>query len=85
MEVIKGIDTSPETLEIARDFVQNLGKYPVVVNRESPGFIVNRILIPYLNEAIWCMGRLAEKEDIDLAMNGCGMPRGPLNWQIRLA
>jgi len=80
VEVIKGIDTSPETLEIARDFVQNLGKYPVVVNRESPGFIVNRILIPYLNEAIWVYGEgLAEKEDIDLAMKlGAGMPRGPL-------
>lgn len=80
VEVIKGIDTSPETLEIVRDFVQNLGKYPVVVNRESPGFIVNRILIPYLNEAIWVYGEgLAEKEDIDLAMKlGAGMPRGPL-------
>jgi 3-hydroxybutyryl-CoA dehydrogenase len=80
VEVIKGIDTSPETLETARDFVQNLGKYPVVVNRESPGFIVNRILIPYLNEAIWVYGEgLAEKEDIDLAMKlGAGMPRGPL-------
>lgn len=80
VEVIKGIDTSPETLETARDFVQNLGKYPVVVSRESPGFIVNRILIPYLNEAIWVYGEgLAEKEDIDLAMKlGAGMPRGPL-------
>ncbi|HBK54358.1 3-hydroxyacyl-CoA dehydrogenase family protein [Syntrophomonas wolfei] len=80
VEVIKGIDTSPETLETARDFVQNLGKYPVVVNRESPGFIVNRILIPYLNEAIWVYGEgLAEKDDIDLAMKlGAGMPRGPL-------
>ena len=80
VEVINGIDTSPETLETARDFVQNLGKYPVVVNRESPGFIVNRILIPYLNEAIWVYGEgLAEKDDIDLAMKlGAGMPRGPL-------
>lgn len=80
VEVIKGIDTSPETLETARDFVQKLGKYPVVVSRESPGYIVNRILIPYLNEAIWVYGEgLAEKEDIDLAMKlGAGMPRGPL-------
>ncbi|MDD2509787.1 MAG: 3-hydroxyacyl-CoA dehydrogenase NAD-binding domain-containing protein [Syntrophomonas sp.] len=80
VEVIKGIDTSPETLEIARDFVQNLGKHPVLVNMESPGFVVNRILIPYLNEAIWVYGEgIAEKEEIDLAMKlGAGMPRGPL-------
>ncbi len=80
VEVIKSIDTSFETLHTMRDFVRGLGKHPVIVNRESPGFIVNRILIPYLNEAIWVYGEgLADKEDIDLAMKlGTGMPLGPL-------
>ncbi len=77
VEVIVGKQTSPEVLRRAVRFVQQLGKLPVVV-KDSPGFLVNRILMPYLIEA----GRLFETgarvEDIDEAMLEFGMPMGPL-------
>ncbi|MBO8158423.1 3-hydroxyacyl-CoA dehydrogenase NAD-binding domain-containing protein [Thermosyntropha sp.] len=80
VEIVKGMETDERTVEIASQFVEKIGKEKVVINRESPGFIVNRILIPYINEAIFIYGEgLAEKEEIDLAMKlGAGMPIGPL-------
>jgi 3-hydroxyacyl-CoA dehydrogenase / enoyl-CoA hydratase / 3-hydroxybutyryl-CoA epimerase len=78
VEVISTEATSPEVLERALGFVRGLGKIPVAV-KDSPGFLVNRILMPYLVEA----GRLVEEGVpvetlIDRAMLDFGMPMGPL-------
>lgn len=79
VELIRGMETSDHTVDEARAFIQRLGKENVLINRESPGFIVNRILVPYINEAIWLYGEGIEKEVIDQAMTlGAGMPLGPL-------
>ena len=77
VEVVAGDRTSAEVVQRALRFVQQIGKLPVVV-RDSPGFLVNRILMPYLIEA----GRLFESgasvKAIDEAMLDFGMPMGPL-------
>ena len=77
VEIVQGELTSPEVLQAALTFVQRIGKFPVVV-QDRPGFLVNRILMPYLVEA----GRLFDMgvgiEDIDSAMLHFGMPMGPL-------
>lgn len=77
VEIVVTGFTSPETVERVLAFVRGLGKIPVVV-KDSPGFLVNRILMPYLIEA----GRLAESgvpvATIDHAMLDYGMPMGPL-------
>lgn len=79
MEVIAGLQTSPETLETALQFGQKMGK---VVSRssDSPGFLANRLLMPYLNEAVIALETgVGEATDIDNIMkNGCSMPMGPL-------
>ena len=79
VELIRGLQTSDETLEAARAFVQRLGKTPIVV-KNSPGFVVNRILCPMINEAIFALAEgLASAEDIDDGMRlGCNHPIGPL-------
>lgn len=78
-EVIAGLTTSQATLEWALDFARQLGKDPVVVN-EAPGFIVNRMLIPMINEAIGILAEgVASAEEIDKAMRlGANHPIGPL-------
>lgn len=77
VEVVLGVQTSAEVAQKAVDFVLALGKLPVVV-RDHPGFLVNRILMPYLVEA----GRLfeggASVQAIDKSMLDFGMPMGPL-------
>ncbi len=77
VEVVRGKQTSDETVFRAVQFVRRIGKLPVVVE-DTPGFLVNRILMPYLIEA----GRLVEEGvdvwDIDEAMLDFGMPMGPL-------
>jgi len=79
VELIRGMETSDQTVEIARTFVGNIGKENVLLNRESPGFIVNRIMLPYINEAIWLYAEGNDKESIDQAMIlGAGMSQGPL-------
>lgn len=80
VELVRGMATSDETLKLAQGFCSRIAKETVVVKRESPGYIVNRIMVPYLNEAIHVLGEgLAEREEIDLAMKlGAGMPQGPL-------
>lgn len=80
VELVRGMDTSDETVAAAREFIARLNRERVVVQRESPGFIVNRILIPFINEAIHVYGEgLADARDIDLALKlGAGMKRGPL-------
>ncbi|HQD89635.1 MAG TPA: 3-hydroxybutyryl-CoA dehydrogenase [Syntrophomonadaceae bacterium] len=80
VELVKGMETSSETINSARRFIRQIGKEEVVVHRDSPGYIVNRILVPYVNEAIFVVGEgLASSEAIDMAMKyGAGMPMGPL-------
>ncbi|EPY2311521.1 3-hydroxybutyryl-CoA dehydrogenase [Clostridium sporogenes] len=79
IEVIKGIATSEETKETVIKISKELGKEPVEVE-EAPGFVVNRMLIPMINEAIGIYAEgIATVEDIDLAMKlGANHPIGPL-------
>ncbi|HEV8677052.1 MAG TPA: 3-hydroxyacyl-CoA dehydrogenase NAD-binding domain-containing protein, partial [Methylomirabilota bacterium] len=78
VEVVRTILTSEETVKTAWAFVQSLGKTPVAA-QDTTGFIVNRLLVPYLLEAVRLLeGGVATKEDIDQAMKlGCGYPMGP--------
>lgn len=79
VEVIKGQLTSDETLNKTIDLAKEIGKVPVTVN-EAPGFVVNRILIPMINEGIGILADgVATKEEIDQAMQlGANHPMGPL-------
>lgn len=79
VEVINGQLTSKETENFVFDLAKKIGKTPVVVN-EAPGFVVNRILIPMINEAVAIFAEgVASKEDIDNAMKlGSNHPMGPL-------
>lgn len=79
VEVVAGIATSQATIEWAVDFTRQLGKDPVIVN-EAPGFIVNRMLIPMINEAVGILAEgVASAEEIDKAMRfGANHPIGPL-------
>jgi 3-hydroxybutyryl-CoA dehydrogenase len=79
LEVIKGYETSEETLKIALEWGKSLGKETIIVN-EAPAFAVNRILCPMLNEAFFVLGEgVASAEDIDKGMVlGCNHPIGPL-------
>ena len=78
IEVIPALQTSEETVEIVMELSRTLGKKPIRV-KEGPGFVVNRILIPGMNEAAFVlMEGLATVEDIDKAMKlGAGWPMGP--------
>lgn len=79
VEVVKGLETSQETIDKAYAFVEALGKTPVL-SKDTPGFIVNLLLIPYLLDAarVYENG-LASAQDIDNAMKlGAGYPMGPL-------
>lgn len=79
VEVIKGLATSEETKRLVRDFASSLGKQTVEV-LEAPGFVVNRLLIPMINEAIGIVADgVASAEDVDRAMQlGANHPLGPL-------
>jgi 3-hydroxybutyryl-CoA dehydrogenase len=79
VEVAPGLQTSPETVATCVDFAKKLGKAPVVV-ADSTGYIVNRLLVPYMVDAISCLERgLGSIADIDAAMqNGANHPMGPL-------
>ncbi len=77
VEVIPGLETSDETVEAVTSFAEGLRKFPVKV-KECPGFLVNRLLMPYLNEAVLCLQEgAAGIEQIDQAMKGLGWPMGP--------
>ncbi|MCM0650773.1 3-hydroxybutyryl-CoA dehydrogenase [Clostridium swellfunianum] len=80
VEVIRGIATSEETVKTIKDISVLIGKDPVEV-QEAPGFVVNRILIPMINEAIGVLSEgVAEASDIDKAMMlGANHPMGPLS------
>jgi 3-hydroxybutyryl-CoA dehydrogenase len=79
IEIIRGLGTSDETYETARELAQQLGKEPVEVG-DFPGFAVNRLLVPMINEAAYCiMEGVAGPEEMDTAMKqGAGFPMGPL-------
>jgi 3-hydroxybutyryl-CoA dehydrogenase len=79
VEVIRGLQTSESTYAAAMDFATRLGKRPITV-RNMPGFAVNRILCPMLNEAAFALQEgVASAEDIDTGMKlGCNHPIGPL-------
>lgn len=79
VEVVKGLTTSDDMLERAVKLAKGLGKTPIIV-KESPGFVVNRMLIPMINEAVTILAEgVASKEDIDKAMkSGANHPIGPL-------
>ena len=77
VEVVRTASTSDETLATGVAFVRRIGKLPVVV-RDSPGFLVNRILMPYLVEAARIFDEGGDPEVIDQAMLEFGMPMGPL-------
>lgn len=80
VEVVKGLQTSDETVARTLEVTRNMGKKAIVVKRESPGFVVNRIMASMINEAIWVYGEgLASAEDIDMAIKlETGMKKGPL-------
>jgi 3-hydroxybutyryl-CoA dehydrogenase len=79
VEVIKGLQTSKQTEDKVIQFIESIKKSPVKVE-EAPGFVVNRLLIPMINEAIGIYADgVASKEDIDTAMKlGANHPMGPL-------
>lgn len=79
VEIVKGAQTSEDVVEKVIELIKNLGKQPVIVN-EAPGFVVNRILIPMINEALGIFSEgVASAQDIDLAMQyGANHPMGPL-------
>jgi len=79
VEVVRGLTTSDETYQSLMAFSAAIGKEPITAP-DKPGFIVNRLLVPYLLDAIRCYERgLGTVEDIDKGMKlGCGHPMGPL-------
>jgi 3-hydroxybutyryl-CoA dehydrogenase len=79
VEIIRGLRTSDATVEAVADLARKLGKTPIGV-RNSAGFVVNRILCPMINEAIFALQEgLASAEEIDAGMRlGCNHPIGPL-------
>ncbi len=79
VEIIRGLRTADETVSVVTELAQRLGKTPIGV-KNSAGFVVNRILCPMINEAIFTLGEgLASAEEIDAGMKlGCNHPIGPL-------
>jgi 3-hydroxyacyl-CoA dehydrogenase/enoyl-CoA hydratase/3-hydroxybutyryl-CoA epimerase/3-hydroxyacyl-CoA dehydrogenase/enoyl-CoA hydratase/3-hydroxybutyryl-CoA epimerase/enoyl-CoA isomerase len=77
VEVIRGAKTSDETVATAVAYAKRLGKSPIVVN-DGPGFLVNRLLLPYMNEALELLTEGAEISVIERVAKGFGMPMGPI-------
>ena len=79
VEIIRGLQTSDTTHDAVRNMALALGKTPITV-KNAPGFVVNRILVPMINEAFFVLAEgLATPEDIDAGMKlGCNQPIGPL-------
>ena len=79
VEIVQGLHTSEDTVQRLVEFVENIGKKPVVVRKEIDGFIVNRILRAITNEALYLLEEgVATPEDIDTAVeNGLNHPMGP--------
>lgn len=85
VEVVRGLETSERTTQLALDLAKRLGRTPVLA-KDAPGFIVNRVLIPMINEAVFALEEgVASAEDIDLAMTtGANHPVGPLALADRI-
>lgn len=77
VEVIRGEKTSDETVATAVAYAKRIGKSPIVVN-DGPGFLVNRLLLPYMNEAIELLCEGASIKAVDRAAKKFGMPMGPI-------
>lgn len=79
VEIVRGMRTSDSTVSAVRGLAESLDKVPIEV-RDSPGFVVNRVLFPMINEAAFALQEgVAEPEDIDECMKlGCNHPLGPL-------
>jgi 3-hydroxybutyryl-CoA dehydrogenase len=79
VEIIRGLQTNDATHQAIYDMSKRLGKEPITV-KNSPGFVVNRILVPMINEAFFVLAEgIATAEDIDAGMKlGCNQPIGPL-------
>lgn len=79
VEIVRGIDTSNKTYKTIKELAEALGKTPVEV-RDSAGFVSNRVLMPMINEAVFCLQEgVASVEDIDTVMKlGMAHPMGPL-------
>ena len=79
VELIRGIQTEPATFEVAKAFIERLGKTPTV-SEDFPAFIVNRILLPMINEAVYTLHEgIGSVDGIDTAMRlGANHPMGPL-------
>ena len=80
VEVIRGAQTSDETVVTLVALARRIGKTPLVV-RDCPGFLVNRILFPYMNETLALLEEGASPRDIDRAATAFGMPMGPFVLQ----
>ena len=78
LELVRGIWTSDETYQAARDVGEKMGK-TCITAPDTPGFLVNRILLPMMNEAYFAVMEGARPEDVDTGMKlGCNFPMGPL-------
>ena len=79
VEIIRGLQTSDATHATVQELAKRLGKSPITV-KNAPGFVVNRILVPMINEAFFVLAEgLASPDDIDAGMRlGCNQPIGPL-------
>jgi len=80
VEVVRGAKTSDETVKVVVEAAKKMGKEPIVVKKDSPGFIVNRVLVPVLNEAVYLVWEeVADPNEIDEAVRlGLNWPMGPL-------
>ncbi len=80
VEIVRGVKTSDETVQVIKELAERMGKDSVIVKRDVPGFVVNRILVPTLNEAIFLVQKeVASPTDIDKAVKlGLNWPMGPL-------
>jgi 3-hydroxyacyl-CoA dehydrogenase/enoyl-CoA hydratase/3-hydroxybutyryl-CoA epimerase len=77
VEIIRGKQTSDDTVAAVAALTSEIGKFPIVVE-DVPGFLINRILIPYLNEAVYLLEEGHSVEEIDKAALEFGLPMGPL-------
>jgi 3-hydroxyacyl-CoA dehydrogenase/enoyl-CoA hydratase/3-hydroxybutyryl-CoA epimerase/3-hydroxyacyl-CoA dehydrogenase/enoyl-CoA hydratase/3-hydroxybutyryl-CoA epimerase/enoyl-CoA isomerase len=77
VEVIRGRASSDDTIATAVAYARRIGKSPIVVN-DGPGFLVNRVLLPYMNEALLLLEEGATVKQVDRAATAFGMPMGPI-------
>jgi 3-hydroxyacyl-CoA dehydrogenase/enoyl-CoA hydratase/3-hydroxybutyryl-CoA epimerase len=77
VEIIRGKQTSEDTIACVAALTSEMGKFPIVVE-DVPGFLINRILIPYLNEAVYLLEEGHSVQEIDAAALEFGMPMGPI-------